>query len=129
VKTKTFSITINGERWRYRALPEAEYQTRYGDLRESIAVTHKKERRMDFLDTGLTRGVVIHELIHAYCKGLYLGSTEIHWSDMEEIVCEMLEEKLDLIADQATQMHQKMTAHLASKSDSKYTPSVDEIHK
>jgi phosphoserine phosphatase len=111
VKNKTFSITINGDRWKFRIYSREEYEKKVGP--DSSAATHPEKRLMSFHAEALSRGAIIHELFHAYCRSLYLESSNVARDDFEEIVAQMLEEKLDVIAEQATQMHKKMGAYIA----------------
>ncbi len=108
MKPRTFSITISGDRWKYRALDSKSFEVKHGE--DASAATSNDKKVMEFDLAHLSRKTVIHELFHAHCRYLYLGSSSIAWEEFEEIVAEMLEERLDLISEQATRMLEKMQA-------------------
>ncbi len=113
MKTRTYSITINGDRWRYRVLPTASFEKKHGS--DCAAVTSNERKTMEFDEEHLSRKTIIHELFHAHCRYLYLGSSSIAWEEFEEIVAEMLEERLDQISDQATRMLGQMSKKFVLK--------------
>jgi len=105
---KSFSVNINGERWKYKLLEDSRYNKVMDEKDESDACTFKRRREMLFRRSALKFGTVIHELIHAYCYYLYLNSADISKEDYEEIICELMEDRMMTIVDQAHMMYLKM---------------------
>lgn len=114
MKTKTFTITICGERWKYRILPKPKFKQLHGD--NSDAVTETKQKRMDFKPEGVCIGTVRHELFHAYASYLFLNSSNIDKDDYEEIVAEMLEYYWDRMHKQGMQMFENLDGALNGRS-------------
>lgn len=93
MRVKQRSIQIRGERWRYAVYPDSVYERKFDS--DSDALTFKAQRKLCFKESRLKLGVVIHEVFHAHCVGLYLDSTtSMSTSDVEEIIAEMLEDHL-----------------------------------
>ncbi len=113
MKPRSHSITICGDEWTYSILPQTDYDED-PELVDSTAYTDKRARRMVFCAEKFSRGAVVHELFHAYCKYLYLNSASISQDDFEEIVAEMLEDKIDIILTQTKEICRCLKKSLTS---------------
>jgi len=79
------SITIMGQKWKYRLMADDKYMAEHGDDSEAITVSAK--RLMDFRESAIKMGVVRHEVRHAFTNELCLDSADLTASQMEEIQC------------------------------------------
>jgi hypothetical protein len=107
MKSKQFTITINGKKWKYRLLPIDKYVEKHGD--DSKAVTQTTKHTIDFNVENFDIIVVRHELFHVYCNDLYLHSATIDQDSMEEIFAELISHNWEKMDAQAKQMFDKMT--------------------
>lgn len=107
MRTKTFRTSINGDVWKYRLLSKERFEELHGD--RCVAVTDKSTKTIDFREDHAKFNIVVHELTHAYMHYLFLGSTHnLTLSDFEEIVCELMEERILRIVDQSLAITRKM---------------------
>ena len=105
-----YRIIINGEKWKYRFLSEKAADKVCGNI---TAHTLPREKTIEFRASDFTFGVAVHELFHAYCSYLYLTSSNVTNDNFEEIIAEMLEDRILVLITQARQMEAKF---LESKS-------------
>ena len=120
-KYKTHRIKINGDTWTYKLLTKKNFDKYHSDdISEDVyAVTDKEKHQLHFVDTKFANRVAIHELIHAYCKYLYTDSASISHKDYEEMIAEMMEEKILKIVDQANKISNNLQKELNSASRKK----------
>lgn len=107
MKNKTFTITIKGQKWKYRLLPDDVYVNKYGS--DSEAITLGSFHLVVFNVSHLSLVGVRHELVHMYSDSLYLQSANISQDDMEEIYAELFSRNWDAMDSQAKQMFEKLT--------------------
>ncbi len=87
----TVRFFVRGEVWQARVLTDSAYKKAHG--KGSLAETLKDTRQLVFRAKGVTQGIVLHELVHAYFKYVPLGSTsDITAHDHEEIFAEFIEQ-------------------------------------
>lgn len=95
-------IKINGDTWTYRLFTKKSFEKYHNDMSdEAYALVDKEKHQLHFVDTKFAKRVVIHELIHAYCKYLYTDSASISHKEYEEMIAEMMEEKILKIVEQS----------------------------
>ncbi len=102
---KRSKVTINGTEWAVRRIPHEQFDPGASD---SMCYVDNKSKMITFAEEEFSFGAVVHETFHAYCKSLYLNSTHIDWREYEEIIAEMLEEKLLSIAETANKIYKAL---------------------
>lgn len=93
---KKFKVKINGDSWQVHLLPGEVFKECLGANNAAATVPDKKS--FFFRDDLIEKSTVVHEVMHAYFSYLYLGSTKARVSDVEEIVCDMVGNKIAAIA-------------------------------
>lgn len=90
----SFTVLIKGAKWKARLLKHNEYmklpKEKIGEY--DIAYCDDVERELVFNLVNLSRGVIRHELLHAYVAEANIESTtSLTIIDMEEICCSILQ--------------------------------------
>jgi CBS-domain-containing membrane protein len=102
MKPKSFSITINGDRWKYRVLSDEEFAEIHADIgTDKAGVTLPSKKKIDFSASDLTFGKVVHELIHAYSEYLETGSEQFTRDQLEEMYACLMERRFKDIQKKA----------------------------
>lgn len=85
-------IRILGKPWQVLVVPEDEFQATYGVGCMGVTKSHEKRIILPF---GCSRGVVRHELLHAFYGTLPLQSAGLRSKQVEEVCADLLCDFLD----------------------------------
>jgi len=105
---KYSTVTIYGERWKFRSLTAEEFQKKHPDVQDALAVTDTNTRTMDFIGIP-TLGRVFHELTHAYVSYLHMDGSNLKPEHAEEMICHLLEQRIEKMNEQTTKMLAKLS--------------------
>jgi len=93
---KRWSIKICGEAWVYNLMTEEKFLIKHRDvegIENKPAITDPDKKTMDFKEVCI--GIVRHEVRHAYTAEKGLDAADLSGDQMEEIQCQLDEEKYD----------------------------------
>jgi hypothetical protein len=107
MRAKPYTITIFGERWKYRTLTKEQFLEVHPELDDALAVTDTDKLTIDFIDLP-TYGRVFHELTHAYVSYLNMDGTNLKPEHVEEMICHMLDQRVEVMIEQARKMITKL---------------------
>lgn len=110
-----FKFTILGKDWTLKLVKSKKYKKKHGS--DSLAITLGWKREIAMHPKGADLETLTHELFHAYCREMCLGSTnEISQDDLEEIYAELLAKRgreiLDLADNLWSQVHDSLTNNI-----------------
>jgi hypothetical protein len=110
-----FNVLIKGAKWKVRLLKHSEYmklpKEKIGEY--DIAYCDDAERELVFNLVNLSRGVIRHELLHAYVAEANIESTtSLTIIDMEEICCSILQNQFDDIQKLTDKIIMEAMKHL-----------------
>lgn len=97
-KIKHINLKIKGIDWKIFLQTPAAYHRMHGN--DSSAIMYPEDRELYFKKDHLKLGTVIHELLHCYIASAGTTSADISAFQMEEHICELLEDHIfDLLND------------------------------
>jgi hypothetical protein len=81
-------VSIKGLRWRVIVLDDHRYNKRFGE--DSEGITESANFSIYIKKSEFNKGVLLHELGHAYFHSCLTGSANLEADSTEEIFCEIL---------------------------------------
>lgn len=111
---RVFHMDVRGEKWKYRRVSLKYFFKLHPEYLkeddENFAVMDDVAKTVDFVKGKITRATVRHELFHVYCRTLYLASTKMDASEIEEVQADMLAEHLDSYYNHCEEVYANLTA-------------------
>jgi hypothetical protein len=97
-KIKHIVLKIKGVDWKVFIQSPAAYRRMHGN--DSSAISYPEDRELYFKKDHIKFGTVCHELLHSYVASSGTTSANITADQMEEHICELLEDHIfDLLND------------------------------
>lgn len=89
---RKFSVTIRGDKWKVRLISHKEFRKTWPKTEAVTLYKHDTGfRELWFSDKHITRGHVVHEVLHAYFS--YRDFTRMSYGQIEEDICEYLDDR------------------------------------
>lgn len=105
---KSFSFTIMGAKWSATIMSRSQFDKLNPDCIDTEAVCICKKRQIHFVDNELTKGIIRHEIRHAFTHELCIYSAELTAHQMEEVQCELDELRWDEMNHVSTELFKNL---------------------
>jgi hypothetical protein len=83
-------LTILGQPWKLLVLSERQFKARYPEEGLEGFTEGPPARLMVFNEANLSPALVTHEMVHAYCFELPIGTMNLGQADSEEFFAEFM---------------------------------------
>lgn len=104
---KRGSLTILGSPWEYASYDPAAFARAHG--KEVPALVESSPPRILFAHGTVTKGIIRHELLHAYLFTLPIRSVDLSPDQLEELIADLLADHWDTIGRQTREMFKKLS--------------------
>lgn len=105
-----FKVTISGDQWNIYVLHECEFDEQFG--KSTLATTvynHAQNQRMFFFKEGaICKSTVVHEVTHAFFSYQYLDSVRLKPSQLEEIFCDFMANRMEQVRKVSNTIYAKL---------------------